>query len=113
VASDKVRSKESQTSLNLIQESENETHTVKMTNVTKVEASLPVHFWIDIPNDFPWRNCLQEYNRALTPLHCHQVHISVILLQYNARFISGNSDPTVCHGASFFTTSRQVWGSEI
>ena len=77
MASDKVRSKESQTSLNLIQESENETETVKRTNVTKVDTkisgTLPVHFWIDIPNDFPWRNCLQEYNRALTPLHCHQV----------------------------------------
>ena len=77
MASDKIRIKESQTSLNLIQESVNETETVKATNVTKVEAkisaSLPVHFWIDIPNDFPWRNCLQEYNRALTPLHCHQV----------------------------------------
>ena len=69
---------ESKESLNLIEESENKTQEVNKTKVTKNEvaessSNLPVHFWIDIPNDFPWRNCLQEYNRALTLLHCHQV----------------------------------------
>ena len=33
----------------------------------------PVWLWIDIPNDFPWRNCLQEYTGFLTLLHCEEV----------------------------------------
>ena len=29
-----------------------------------------VGIWIDLPNAFPWRHCLQEYNNLLTPLGC-------------------------------------------
>ena len=58
----------------LTTESENKTEEVISTKVPDLKVhNLPVHLWIDIPNDFPWRNCLQEYNRALTPLHCKEV----------------------------------------
>ena len=29
-----------------------------------------VGIWIDLPNAFPWRFCLQEYNGLLAPLNC-------------------------------------------
>ena len=29
-----------------------------------------VGIWIDLPNAFPWRHCLQEYNNLLIPLSC-------------------------------------------
>jgi len=37
-----------------------------------ISSSIRVHFWIDIPNEFPWRSCIQEYNRVLTLLSCDQ-----------------------------------------
>ena len=40
---------------------------------TPLSLRTPVRLWIDIPNAFPWRNCLQEYNRVILPLHCQQV----------------------------------------
>jgi len=31
------------------------------------EEDLNVHLWIDVPNSFPWRKCLQKYvNRIIT-----------------------------------------------
>ena len=29
--------------------------------------------WIDLPNIFPWRRCVQEYNNLLTVLDCNKV----------------------------------------
>ena len=29
--------------------------------------------WIDLPNIFPWRKCVQEYNNLLTVLDCDKV----------------------------------------
>ena len=29
-----------------------------------------VGIWVDLPNAFPWRFCLQEYNGLLAPLNC-------------------------------------------
>ena len=36
--------------------------------------SEPAHtLWIDLPNIFPWRRCVQEYNNLLTVLDCDKV----------------------------------------
>ena len=32
-----------------------------------------VSLWIDLPNIFPWRQCVQQYNNLLTVLGCDQV----------------------------------------
>jgi len=37
-----------------------------------VSSSTPVRFWIDMPNKFPWRHCLQDYNGVLTTLNCEK-----------------------------------------
>ena len=34
---------------------------------------VPKTLWIDLPNMFPWRHCLQEYNSILTVLACNKV----------------------------------------
>ena len=33
----------------------------------------PKTLWLDLPNMFPWRHCLQEYNSILTVLACNKV----------------------------------------
>ena len=80
-----VRRKDDDIHLNLKEESESKPQklTSPKTNETEIPPNLPVYFWIDIPNDFPWRNCLQEYNKALTPLHCNEVSISTYMKASN------------------------------
>ena len=34
--------------------------------------STTVTIWMDLPNAFPWRNCLQEYNGVIVPTDCRQ-----------------------------------------
>ena len=34
--------------------------------------STTVTIWMDLPNAFPWRNCLQEYNDLVVPTDCQQ-----------------------------------------
>ena len=36
-------------------------------------SSTQVRLWMEIPNAFPWRYCIQEYNGVLTLLDCNQV----------------------------------------
>ena len=40
-------------------------------NDIKTEPALTL--WIDLPNIFPWRKCVQEYNNLLTVLDCDKV----------------------------------------
>ena len=76
-----IKRKDNNMQLNIIDEIENKTEKLISPNITKTKMipNLPVYFWIDIPNDFPWRNCFQEYNKALTPLHCNEVFISTYI----------------------------------
>ena len=32
-----------------------------------------ITMWMDLPNAFPWRHCLQEYNNIISILNCQQV----------------------------------------
>ena len=47
-----------------------------------VSSSTTVRFWIDMPNKFPWRHCLQDYNGVLTTLDCERVGIYLIYMTY-------------------------------
>ena len=38
-----------------------------------ISSSSQVRLWMDIPNAFPWRHCLQEYNNIITLLTCQKV----------------------------------------
>ena len=38
-----------------------------------ISSSSQVRLWMDIPNAFPWRHCLQEYNNIITLLTCEKV----------------------------------------
>jgi len=73
ISKDTIYSKELE---NLLQVYSNETQSVKSRQFTDeiplTNSTTPVWFWIDIPNAFPWRHCLQEYNNILTPLHCEE-----------------------------------------
>ena len=41
-----------------------------------------VGIWIDLPNAFPWRFCLQEYNGVIAPLNCdHTVATQLFTLE--------------------------------
>ena len=41
-----------------------------------------VGIWLDLPNAFPWRLCLQEYNGLIAPLHCdHDVPSQLFTLE--------------------------------
>ena len=33
--------------------------------------AIGIRMWIDIPNDFPWRKCLSDYNGVLASTECH------------------------------------------
>ena len=41
--------------------------------------STPVTIWMDLPNAFPWRNCLQEYNGVIVPTDCRQQSKSFVI----------------------------------
>ena len=32
-----------------------------------------IRMWMDIPNAFPWRHCIEEYNNIITLLRCSKV----------------------------------------
>ena len=50
------------------------TTTTAATTAGSEELELvPKTLWIDLPNMFPWRHCLQEYNSILTVLACNKV----------------------------------------
>ena len=54
------------------------TTTTTTTTTATAEGSeelelVPKTLWIDLPNMFPWRHCLQEYNSILTVLACNKV----------------------------------------
>ena len=50
------------------------TTTTTSTTAGSEELELvPKTLWIDLPNMFPWRHCLQEYNSILTVLACNKV----------------------------------------
>ena len=43
------------------------------TEADLISSSSQVRLWMDIPNAFPWRHCLQEYNNIITLLTCEKV----------------------------------------
>ena len=47
------------------------------TNVNQTEPESAHTLWIDLPNIFPWRKCVQEYNNLLTVLDCDKVIFNV------------------------------------
>ena len=49
------------------------TTTTSFTTTKEDESLIPKVLWIDLPNMFPWRNCIQEYNNILTVLSCVKV----------------------------------------
>jgi len=42
----------------------------KETQLFKTESELKVGIWIDLPNAFPWRYCIQQYNNVIATLTC-------------------------------------------
>ena len=38
--------------------------------------------WIDLPNIFPWRRCVQEYNNLLTVLDCNPVNFIAKMFKF-------------------------------
>ena len=38
-----------------------------------IQTESALTLWIDLPNIFPWRRCVQEYNNLLTVLDCDKV----------------------------------------
>lgn len=55
------------------------------TNITATEATemglIPLTLWMDLPNMFPWRLCVQEWNNIITVLNCFKV--CVVLSTYH------------------------------
>ena len=59
----------------------NESESIKSTiTATATTTALPwilpsrqVRLWMDIPNAFPWRHCIEEYNNIVTLLSCYKV----------------------------------------
>jgi len=52
-----------------------ETKTTTITTTTIRPWILPsrqVRLWMDIPNAFPWRHCIEEYNNIVTLLTCYK-----------------------------------------
>jgi len=50
--------------------SENLIQRVRESFLFKSEEEIEVNIWIDIPNAFPWRYCIQEYAQLLATLNC-------------------------------------------
>ena len=48
---------------------------VTMLKVTNTHTDRSVRMWVDIPNSFPWRYCLREYNGVATLVACMKVRI--------------------------------------
>ena len=46
-----------------------------VTNTHTDHTDRSVRMWVDIPNSFPWRYCLREYNGVATLLACMKVRI--------------------------------------
>ena len=40
-------------------------------------VSRSVRMWVDIPNSFPWRYCLREYNGVTTLVACEKVRMMI------------------------------------
>ena len=60
---------------NILISSTTTTTTTTSSTTTKEDPSLvPKVLWIDLPNMFPWRHCVQEYNNILTVLSCVKVN---------------------------------------
>ena len=58
------------------EDSTNRTTATASTTTTAKPWILPssqVRLWMDIPNAFPWRHCIEEYNNIVTLLSCYKV----------------------------------------
>ena len=67
---------------NILVSSTTTTTTTTSSITTKEDAELiPKVLWIDLPNMFPWRHCVQEYNNILTVLSCVKVHFFNLKVQ--------------------------------
>merc|ERR1719312_1095775 len=44
----------------------------RLSETDLVTASSGISLWMDLPNAFPWRHCLQEYNNVISILNCEQ-----------------------------------------
>ena len=66
------------------------TTTTSSTTTTTTEdlSVIPKVLWIDLPNMFPWRNCIQEYNNILTVLSCVKVFDFIFSLLSKKGFIT-------------------------
>ena len=53
------------------QSSENSTNST--TPQPWISSTKQVRLWMDIPNAFPWRHCIEEYNNVVTLLRCFKV----------------------------------------
>ena len=54
---------------------ETKTTTITTTTIRPwILPSIQVRLWMDIPNAFPWRHCIEEYNNIVTLLTCYKVN---------------------------------------
>ena len=44
-----------------------------------VLSASAVTLWMDVPNAFPWRHCLQVYNNVIAVLSCEKVTAKVVV----------------------------------
>ena len=47
-----------------------------------IKTESVVTLWIDLPNIFPWRRCVQEYNNLLTVLDCNPVNFRAKMFKF-------------------------------